>query len=779
MGLATVISAILLATSLIGHGTALPKPQADAGSAPSTWWFADIQRDGKAVYAPDDYKVFRNVKDYGAAGDGTTDDTDAINAAMADGDRCFWNCDSQTSKPALVYFPPGTYLVSRPLIPLYYTHMVGDLVSPPTLKAAPGFQGMAVIDANPYDDFGNNAWTNQNNFFRQVRNFIIDLTAQPPSTGTGIHWQVAQATSLQNIVFEMRTDGGDALAQQGLFIENGSGGFMTDLTFNGGRYGMFVGSQQFTTRALKFNNCRTAIFLLWNWVWTFHGVEVSGCDVGINMANGGGAQTVGSMLLLDSVIADTGVGIATAYDPSSAWTNGTLILDNVDMSSTPIAVQNELTQATVLAGNTRIGTWAQGKPGSGDSKGSTIQGALPEIQRPASLVDSEGRFVTRSKPQHEDYPASAFLRAKDNGCAGDGVTDDTAAIQALLDKATADQIVYFDHGAYVITDTVQVPKDIKIVGEIWPLILAGGNSNFKDQNNPKPMFRVGEPGDPGAVEMVDLMIETQGPQPGAILMEWNVAGSAPGAAGLWDVHFRIGGSAGTELQSDRCGKTPDVTTEPNPECMGAWMLTHLTPESSGYFENVWWWVSDHELDLQGWQQINIYNGRGVLIESTKGAWFWGTASEHSVLYNYQFHAAADVFLGHIQTETAYFQGNPDALVPFTVNEAYHDPDFAAFCAAHEIQEGRCPRTWGVRAVDSEAIYLYGAGMYSFFDNYDQECVPENNCQDHMTSLENSSVRFYGVSTKAAVSMITVDGETAALDGENRNNFCATLVLFEK
>jgi hypothetical protein len=36
----------------------------------------------------------------------------------------------------------------------------------------------------------------------------------PVGAGTGIHWQVAQATSLQNIVFNMRSDGGTANAQQ-------------------------------------------------------------------------------------------------------------------------------------------------------------------------------------------------------------------------------------------------------------------------------------------------------------------------------------------------------------------------------------------------------------------------------------------------------------------------------------------------------------------------------------------------------------------------------------
>jgi glucan 1,3-beta-glucosidase len=53
---------------------------------------------------------------------------------------------------------------------------------------------------------------------------------------------------------------------QGIFMDNGSGGFMTDLTFNGGKFGAFFGNQQFTTRNLTFNNCQTAVFMNWNWV---------------------------------------------------------------------------------------------------------------------------------------------------------------------------------------------------------------------------------------------------------------------------------------------------------------------------------------------------------------------------------------------------------------------------------------------------------------------------------------------------------------------------------
>lgn len=46
----------------------------------------------------------------------------------------------------------------------------------------------------------------QNNFFRTVRNFYIDLTAMCATCGgTGLHWQVAQATSLVNVVVTMST----------------------------------------------------------------------------------------------------------------------------------------------------------------------------------------------------------------------------------------------------------------------------------------------------------------------------------------------------------------------------------------------------------------------------------------------------------------------------------------------------------------------------------------------------------------------------------------------
>jgi len=79
-------------------------------------------------------------------------------------------------------------------------------------------------------------YINQNQFFRQIRNFVFDMKQMPLKikehdqdlVPTGIHWQVAQATSLQNLKFIMPT--GADVTHHGIFTENGSGGFVSGLS---------------------------------------------------------------------------------------------------------------------------------------------------------------------------------------------------------------------------------------------------------------------------------------------------------------------------------------------------------------------------------------------------------------------------------------------------------------------------------------------------------------------------------------------------------------------
>jgi glucan 1,3-beta-glucosidase len=95
---------------------------------------------------------------------------------------------------------------------------------------------------------------------------VIDTTAASPGLLLrAIHWPTAQATSLQNIEFRLSSASGTQ--HEGLFIEDGSGGFVTDLVFYGGNIGADIGNQQFTMRNLTFYNANTAIVQLWDWGW--------------------------------------------------------------------------------------------------------------------------------------------------------------------------------------------------------------------------------------------------------------------------------------------------------------------------------------------------------------------------------------------------------------------------------------------------------------------------------------------------------------------------------
>lgn len=157
----------------------------------ATFWQETIPQLGESPFAPAGYKVWRNVKDYGAKGDGVTDDTAAIQLAISDGGRCGANCGSSTIYPATVYFPSGTYLVSSSITQYFNTEMLGNPLDLPTILASPSFVGLGVISSDFYTGAQSEWYLNTNNFLRSIRNFIIDIRATPQAAQVcGVHWYV-------------------------------------------------------------------------------------------------------------------------------------------------------------------------------------------------------------------------------------------------------------------------------------------------------------------------------------------------------------------------------------------------------------------------------------------------------------------------------------------------------------------------------------------------------------------------------------------------------------
>ena len=370
-------------------------------------------------------------------------------------------------------------------------------------------------------------------------------------------------------------------------------------------------------------------------------------------AGGEKNQGVGSLLLMDAEIHDTPVGVKTAASAQAKPPGaGTLVLDNVEFRNVAHGVQHTNGQTLLAGGSTKVASWGQGRLYNGGA-GGFHQGPLPAVNKPNVLLDGRGNFFEKSKPTYLDVALGDFVSVKSEGAKGDGRTDDTRAIQQAISKYAGCKVIYFPAGDYVITDTVYVPPGSRLIGEIWSVLLAKGN-NFHDANNPRVMLEVGKPGEQGVAEISEMLFSTEGPVAGAILVQINMKDPAgeKGAVGIWDSHFRIGGAKGTELQSNNCGKGGDKSGKA--ECMGAFMMLHVASTGSAYLENVWAWVADHDLD--GPTQISIYNGRGINIESKDGpVWLYGTASEHSVMYQYNIAHAKNVIMAMIQTETPYYQ----------------------------------------------------------------------------------------------------------------------------
>jgi glucan 1,3-beta-glucosidase len=122
-----------------------------------------------------------------------------------------------------------------------------------------------------------------------------------------------------------------------------------------------------------------------------------------------------------------------------------------------------------------------------------------------------------------------------------------------------------------------------MVGETFSAIMASG-STWSNKDNPVPVVQIGKSGESGSIEWSDMLVQTQGATPGAIIIQYNL--NSQRGSGIWDVHSRIGGSKGTQLQVADCpvGSVLD-------KCMAAHTNVHITKSATGaYFENNWFWV---------------------------------------------------------------------------------------------------------------------------------------------------------------------------------------------
>lgn len=628
-----------------------------------------------------------------------------------------------------------------------------------------------------------------NNFYISIRNLRIDTTGIDPNTNVkAINWAVSQATSLSNV--EINMPFGDS-QHIGIFMQGrtnsdgsqdypGSNTMFGDLTITGGNVGIAVNGQQLLLKSINFLGCRTAIEVVGHQLLVLQGMHFKECGTCVDDGN---AQATG-LYLIDSTATNCGTVLNAKDTPDGA---GSVLVENLKNTG---GAQNTV----VLSGNTtlqgNVDTWAHGNvfiDNSDDPTKNHIQRgiALSKTNRPQPLLDVTGNAFVKKMPQYESYNVSQFVSVKSYGAKGDGHTDDTQAINAALAANANCKITYFPHGVYLVTSTVAVPPGSRLVGEVWSVI-SGDGAFFGDATNPQPVVQIGQTGSTGVAEITDMVFTINDILPGAVLMEINMAGSNQGDVSLHNSHFRVGGTADSNVNRV-CNRSPA-------QCKAGFLLLHATQSSSAYLEDVWGWTADHSLESGPGGGTYISTGRGFLINSQKATWLMGVAPEHQTLYSLNLVNAQNVYAAMVQVETPYWQPSPPTdqslrlPEPWDVDTTFWgDPDFA-HCDGSDPD---CYKAWGMRVSGGSGIIVYGIGTWTFFENFSSDYVndnpfnagggtcadPQQNnrpCQENAYEIASNPTNsyFYGLATKQLKNMVfgsSSKGGNAVLASQSENS----------
>ncbi|KAF2671194.1 glycoside hydrolase family 55 protein [Microthyrium microscopicum] len=678
--------------------------QATQSPAASAYWFENVKRTGGTT--------FRNVKEYGAKGDGVTDDTAAIQKAIAGrgGGGGFFSTTRN-----LVYFPAGTYVVSSGLKASSWSVFQGDPINRPVIKASAGFSGTVLLRGSV------GASSGLADFFRTVKDLVFDTTAVPSSKSLAIIlWSLSQGSQIQNVLFKM-APGAGATGHIGIqSVGANSPTFLNDLEFQGGHIGMSISDTQYQFKTMVFKGCTIGIKVNQMLVGTGQNLHFDGVGTGVDSTATGTAH----FNLIDSTAKNTKV----VFSGAGSAVN-TVALQNVKVDATTVRIGG----ASSLTGSVAAGqTWLKGgKYAAGAAGKSVSPGELIPTPRGANLVDSTGAFVTVVPPTYKEFTVDQVINVKESGARGDGTSDDTAAIQAAVTAAAAKgSLLFFPFGTYIISDTIKVPKNSRLVGEAWTQLRATG-AKFGSIGSPRPMIKIGEPGDVGLAQMSTFILDIKSSCPGLKLLEINMAGTKPGDVGFYDIHFPLN-------QGGVIAKSAGCTSAGN--CPSVHVSVHMTPTSSVYWENTW--VSD-----AGGSQSKTANGGGFLVESQGGTWINGLGSEHSAMYQIAIHKAKGVYLGVMQSESAYWQVQTKAAVfnPGSWASALlpGEPNFS-WCATGD---GSCRVGLYQYVTDSTDVHLYSGGFWNF------PCASPT-CQTHATVYANNTKLFvWGQGVINSVNMI--------------------------
>lgn len=535
-----------------------------AFGAPASW--AGEGRGSVFLTAPSDAKAI-TVK---GVGDGKADDTAAIQAAI--------DTAAKSGAGGIVWLPAGRYRITKSILIPPAVRLFGVGATRPVLLLAdrtPGFdEGVAtMVIFTGADPFGpspvpvpvpsarpvtaNVRDANSGTFYSALSNVDFEMGKGNPAAA-GVRMRIAQHAFLSHIDFRLGS-GFAGIYQAGNVAE--------DLHFHGGRYGIVTEKTspawQFTLIDSTFEGQREAAIREHEVDLTLINVRISDTPTGIDIDHGYSDSLWGKHVRFERV-SKAAVVISNEKSPFTQ-----IGFDNAVATGTPVFALFRDSGRTLKgpAANYRVSAFNYGL--KIDGVGQIGQFATNFQAEPLKQFPAWSGPVLPALP-----PVAEWVDVRTQGVVGDGIADDTAALQKVIDTH---RVVYLPTGHYLVSDTLRLRSDTVLIGlhpSVTQITLAEETPAYQGVGSAKALI---ESAKGGEAIVFGVGLFTGGINPRATALLWKA-----GERSLVE-DVRIHGGHGT-LKPD--GKRVDFS-DPKFRMDGQHPGIWVTDGGGGYFVANW------------------------------------------------------------------------------------------------------------------------------------------------------------------------------------------------
>jgi hypothetical protein len=579
--------------------------------------------------------VYLTAQEFGVRGDGASDDSAAIQAAI---DKAPGH-----GREGIVFVPAGRYRLTRTIYIWPGVRVIGYGVTRPVFVLAantPGFQqGMGVMviftGARPGDGspLGSRvpfpppgtvppndkiADANPNTFYSAMSNIDFEIGEGNPAA-VAMRFHVAQHSYLAHMDFHIGS-GLAALDQVGNEAE--------DLHFFGGRYGILTEKTspawQFTLIDSTFDGQREA--------------AIREHEVGLTLIRDT-FRNVPTAIDIDPKYSDELWAKDCRFESVS---NAVVTISNEKSPLTEIGFENAvLKDVPIFARLRESGKNVAGKGAIYEVKnfnyglivpGEGVMGSIGMRYdaAPLSTMPAPLPPAIRALP-----PTTEWTNVHEFGVKGDGTTDDTAAIQQAIETH---RFLYFPSGHYVIRDTLTLEPDTVLIG-LHPTLtqfdLLDETPGYEGIGAPKAAILAPSG---GSNIITGLGVFTGGVNPRAVAVLWMAGEDSL----IDDVRFLGGHGSGTNPYNNNHTADSDLHKRWDGQYPSLWI-----EGGGGTFADIW--------------TPNTFAQSGFLVSHTKfPGHVYELSTEHHLRNEIKFDHAENWDVNAPQTEEEAGEG-PEAL----------------------------------------------------------------------------------------------------------------------